>query len=152
MHSCFYRIDHSPIQRVREKLRPGGGNLLYEALDVLPLLLRVDAASFGSREFGPIESQTLIIVTVVQGNQLPFARLLVCFLLIKLVEDAVRCCKLLSLSRVELTGTVGRTCRKKQGFILADGKDAAVTGRLWLLPAIALTQLETEADLGPVFV
>lgn len=113
MHYYFYRIDHSPIQRVREKLRPGGGNLLDKALDVLPLLLCVDAAALGGGNFCPVESQTLVIVTVVQGNQLPFAGLLVRFFVVKLVEDAVHRRQLLSLYSIELTGAVGRTCRRK---------------------------------------
>lgn len=108
----LYRVNHSPVQRVGEELRPGCGDLLNKALYVLAFLLCVDAA-FGPRNFCPIQAQTLVVITVVQRNQFPFARLLISLFVVKLVENAFHGCQLLSLPGVELAGAVGGTWRRE---------------------------------------
>ena len=124
---ALYRVDHSPVQRVGEKLRPRCGDLLNKALYVLAFLLCVDAA-FGPWNFCPIQPQTLVIITVVQWNQFPFARLLISLFIIELVENTFHGRQLLSLPNVELTGTVGGTWRRENQFIfLARSNDANQT-------------------------
>lgn len=100
-----YRVNHSPVQRIREELRPGGGDLFYKALYVLAFLLRVDVAL--GRNFCPVEPQALVVVAVIQWNQFPFTRLLVRLLVIELVENAFHARQLLSLRNAVLTGAVG---------------------------------------------
>ena len=108
MPEALYRVNHSPVQRVGEELGPGCGDLLNKTLYVLAFLLGVDAA-FGPWNFCPIQAQALVVVAVVQRNQFPFARLLIGLLIIKLVENTFHGRQLLSLSNVELAGTVGGT-------------------------------------------
>lgn len=123
---ALYRVDHSPVQRVGEELRPRSGDLLNKALYVLAFLFCVDAA-FGPWNFCPIEPQTLVIITVVQWNQFPFARLLISFFVIKLVENTFHGRQLLSLPNVELTGTVGGAWRREKQFIDANQIDPSVS-------------------------
>jgi len=95
-----HRVDHGPVQRVREQLGLRCGNLLYQGLDVFALLLRV--VPFYAGEPGPVHPEALVVV-VIQGHQLPLARLFVSLFFIKLVEDAVYG-QLLPLTHVGLTG------------------------------------------------
>lgn len=113
MSVWLYRVHHGPVQRVGEELRPGRRDLLDQTLYVLAFLLRVDAP-FGSRDFSTVQSQTLVVVAVVQRDQLPFARLLIGLFVVKFVEDAFHGGQLLPLPSAELAGTVGGAWRREK--------------------------------------
>lgn len=144
----FYRVHHGPVQRVGEELGPRRGDLLDQALYVFAFLLGVDAA-FGRGHLGAVQAQALVVVAVVQRDQLPLARLLVGFVVVKLVENAVDGRQLLPLNGVELSRAVCGSWRGKQG----DAMTASTSGTTAICESgSGLTQLETEADLGPVLV
>lgn len=107
-----HRVDHGPVQRIGEELRPGRGDLLDKALYVLAFLLCVDA-TFGPWDFRPIQPQALVVIAVVQRDKFPLARLLVGLLVVELVEDTFPGRQLLPLSHAELAGTVGGTWRRE---------------------------------------
>lgn len=113
MSVWLYRVHHGPVQRVGEELRPGCRDLLNQTLYVLAFLLRVDAP-FGSGDFSAVQSQTLVVVTVVQWDQLPFARLLIGLFVVKFVEDTFHGGQLLPLPSAELAGTVGGAWRREK--------------------------------------
>lgn len=103
-----HRVHHGPVQRISEQLRFCGRNLLDQALDVFALLLRVGALYVG--QAGAVNPEALVVI-VVQRHQLPLPRLLICFFVVKLVEDAVHR-QLLPLACIGLTGTSCGTCRQ----------------------------------------
>lgn len=102
-----HRVNHRPVQRVGEQLRLRCGNLFYQTLDVFTFLLGVGPLYAG--EPGPVHPEALVVV-VIQGHQLPLARLFVGLFVIKLVEDAVHR-QLLPLPCVGLTGASCGTWR-----------------------------------------
>lgn len=119
-----YRVHHGPVQGVGEELGPGCGDLLDQALNVLPLLLRVDAA-LCTGDLSAVQAEALVVVAIVQRHQLPLAWLLVGLFVVKLVEDALHSAQLLPLVAAELTGTasgawrgLGKVVSKYLSFVL----------------------------------
>lgn len=108
-----HRVDHRPVQRVGEQLRLCCGNLFYQALDVFTFLLCVGALYAG--EPGSVHPEALVII-VIQGHQLPLARLFISLFVVKLVEDAVHG-QLLPLNCIGLTGASCGTLRWTRSFM-----------------------------------
>ncbi|KAG7239882.1 hypothetical protein INR49_028311 [Caranx melampygus] len=56
-----------------------------------------------------VQTQTLVVISIVQWNQFSFARLLISLLIVKLVKNTFHGRQFLSLPCIELAGTVGGT-------------------------------------------